>query len=82
MHPLEASLQAQLEAFKDFKVEHPRLEEMDRALMRAIHGHRSYTLPAQLDWLKALTNRTNVLHVIENNKHVGCHLSPVREHLP
>lgn len=43
MHPLEASLQAQLAAFKAFKVKHPRLEEMDRDLMRAISGHRSYT---------------------------------------
>jgi hypothetical protein len=40
MPPLEVSLQARLEAFK---VKHPRLEEMDRDLMRAISGHRSYT---------------------------------------
>jgi Bacterial TniB protein len=44
MHPIEASLQARLQAFKDFKVKHPRLEEIDHTLMQAIHGHRSYTL--------------------------------------
>ena len=43
MPPLEVSLQARLEAFKAFRVKHPRLEEMDRDLMRAISGHRSYT---------------------------------------
>jgi hypothetical protein len=43
---VENDARARLEAFKDFKVKHPRLEEMDRALMRAIHGHRSYTLLA------------------------------------
>jgi Cdc6-like AAA superfamily ATPase len=43
---LETSLQARLEAFKAFRVKHPRLEEMDRDLMRAISGHRSYTLLA------------------------------------
>ena len=46
MPPLEVSLQARLEAFKAFRVKHPRLEEMDRDLMRAISGHRSYTLLA------------------------------------
>lgn len=46
MDLLEASLHAEMEAFKDLKVKHPRLEEMDRTLMRAIHGHRSYTLLA------------------------------------
>ena len=46
MHPLSAELRARLEAFKALKVKHPRLEEMDRALMRAIQGHRSYTLLA------------------------------------
>ena len=46
MPPLEASLQARLEAFKAFRVKHPRLEEVDRDLMRAISGHRSYTLLA------------------------------------
>jgi hypothetical protein len=46
MRLVEPALQAQLEAFKAFKVKHPRLEEMDRALMRAIQGHRSYTLLA------------------------------------
>jgi hypothetical protein len=35
-----------LQAFKDFKVKHPRLEEMDEVLMRAIHGYRSFTLLA------------------------------------
>ena len=37
---------ARLEAFKAYKVKHPRLEEMDRDLMRDIQGHRSYTLLA------------------------------------
>jgi hypothetical protein len=46
MPPLEVSLHARLEAFKAFRVKHPRLEEMDRDLMRAISGHRSYTLLA------------------------------------
>ena len=46
MHLLEPTLQARLEAFKVLKVKHPRLEEADLALMRAIHGHRSYTLLA------------------------------------
>jgi hypothetical protein len=40
------ALHAQLQAFKDFRVKHPRLEEMDRALTQAIAGHRSYTLLA------------------------------------
>jgi hypothetical protein len=35
-----------LEAFRNFKVKHPRLEEMDLALTRAIHGYRSYTMLA------------------------------------
>jgi len=35
-----------LEAFIDFKVKHPRLEEMDRDLMRLIQGHRRYTMLA------------------------------------
>jgi Cdc6-like AAA superfamily ATPase len=46
MRPLEPGLAVQLEAFKAFKVKHPRLEEVDRDLMRAIYGHRSYTLLA------------------------------------
>ncbi len=46
MPPLEASLHARLETFKAFRVKHPRLEEMDRDLMRAIAAHRSYTLLA------------------------------------
>ena len=36
MSSLEPTLQARLEAFIDFKVKHPRLEEMDRDLMRRI----------------------------------------------
>lgn len=43
---MENGAHARLEAFKAFKVKHPRLEEIDRALMRAIAGHRSYTLLA------------------------------------
>jgi AAA domain-containing protein len=43
---MEHDARARLEAFKAFRVKHPRLEEMDRALMRAISGHRSYTLMA------------------------------------
>jgi hypothetical protein len=46
MDPLSAELRTRLEAFKALKVKHPRLEETDRALMRAIQGHRSYTLLA------------------------------------
>jgi hypothetical protein len=45
MHSTEAQLrQVRLQAFIDFKVKHPRLEEIDRTLMQAIHGHRTYTL--------------------------------------
>ena len=33
-----------LEDFKTLKVRHPRLEEMEQFLLRAIWGHRSYTL--------------------------------------
>ncbi|MBA2394459.1 MAG: ATP-binding protein, partial [Ktedonobacteraceae bacterium] len=33
---------AQLEAFKVVKVKHPRLEEVDRAVRRAIYEHASY----------------------------------------
>jgi len=43
---MEHEVRARLEAFKTFRVKHPRLEEMDRDLMRAISGHRSYTLMA------------------------------------
>ena len=42
---MEAQLrQARLQAFIDFKVKHPRLEEIDDTLMQAIRGHRTYTL--------------------------------------
>src|SRR5258708_19535259 len=45
MHAMEAQLrQARLQAFIDFKVKHPRLEEIDDTLMQAIRGHRTYTL--------------------------------------
>jgi len=146
MHSIETQLQARLQAFIDFKVKHPRLEEIDHTLMQAIRGHRTYTLrplygasdvgkstvlkhvaercraeetdplcvpvvevqaspedigasarldyyrqilaqhlmsvdtphkPAsQLDWLKTLTNRTNVLHVLAGNFDLYdfCHL--------
>src|SRR6266487_5703975 len=43
---MEHDARVRLEAFKAFRVKHPRLEEMDRALMRAICGQRSYTLMA------------------------------------
>ena len=46
MQSLEPTLQTRLEAFIDFKVKHPRLEEMDRDLMRLIQGHRRYTMLA------------------------------------
>src|SRR5258708_10970536 len=46
MPPLEPTLQTRLEAFIDFKVKHPRLEEMDRDLMRLIQGHRRYRMLA------------------------------------
>src|SRR2546425_13370139 len=46
MQSLEPTLQTRLEAFIDFKVKHPRLEEMDRDLMRRISGHRRYTILA------------------------------------
>lgn len=46
MPPLEPTLQTRLQAFIDFKVKHPRLEEMDRDLMRLIQGHRRYTMLA------------------------------------
>jgi len=45
MHSFEdQQRQARLQAFIDFKVKHPRLEEMDDTLMQAIYGHRTYTL--------------------------------------
>jgi hypothetical protein len=45
MHSLEGERRsARLQAFIDFKVKHPRLEEIDETLMRAIGGHRTYTL--------------------------------------
>lgn len=34
---------AQLAAFKEVKVKHARLEEVDRVITRAIHEHASYT---------------------------------------
>ena len=46
MSSLEPTLQARLDAFIDFKVKHPRLEEMDRDLMQRISGHRRYTILA------------------------------------
>src|ERR1700730_6703747 len=45
MYSTEAQLRrARLQTFIDFKVKHPRLEEIDRTLMQAIQGHRTYTL--------------------------------------
>jgi Cdc6-like AAA superfamily ATPase len=46
MHPMSAELCARLQAFTDYKVKHPRLEETDQALRQAINGHRSYSLLA------------------------------------
>ncbi len=46
MSSLEPTLQARLDTFIDFKVKHPRLEEMDRDLMQRISGHRRYTILA------------------------------------
>jgi hypothetical protein len=46
MSSLEPTLQARLDAFIDFKVKHPRLEEIDRDLMQRISGHRRYTILA------------------------------------
>ena len=40
----EQQRHARLQAFLDFKVKHPRLEEIDDMLMQAIYGHRTYTL--------------------------------------
>src|SRR2546421_5530184 len=42
----DPALQAHLDAFINFKVKHPRLEEMDQDLMRRISGHRRYTILA------------------------------------
>jgi Cdc6-like AAA superfamily ATPase len=46
MSSLEPTLQARLDAFIDFKVKHPRLEEMDQDLMQRISGRRRYTILA------------------------------------
>lgn len=35
---------SRLESFRTLKVKHPRLEEVEQFLLRAISGHRSYTL--------------------------------------
>jgi hypothetical protein len=45
MHSIETQPdRARLQAFIDFKVKHPRLEEIDETLMQAMRGHRTYTL--------------------------------------
>lgn len=44
MSGMTPDLRARLEAFKAVKVKHPRLEEVDRAVTRAIYEHTSYTL--------------------------------------
>jgi hypothetical protein len=45
MHSMESEHRpARLQAFIDFKVKHPRLQEIDDTLMQAIGGHRIYTL--------------------------------------
>src|SRR2546429_24500 len=46
MSSLEPTLQARLDGFIDFKVKHPRLEEMDQDLMQRISGRRRYTILA------------------------------------
>jgi Cdc6-like AAA superfamily ATPase len=46
MSDVSPTLQTRLEAFLDFKVKHPCLEEMDRDLMQRIQGHRRYTMLA------------------------------------
>jgi hypothetical protein len=46
MASMTAERRAQLDAFTALKIKHPRLDEIDQALMRAIHGYRSYTLLA------------------------------------
>ena len=43
MNQMTPEMRARLEAFKAVKVKHPRLEEVDRAVTRAIHEHASYT---------------------------------------
>jgi hypothetical protein len=46
MPPMSAELRTRLQAFKAYKVKHPRLEETDLALRQAIDGPRSYPLLA------------------------------------
>ena len=46
MSSKDPTLQARLDAFIDFKVKHPRLEEMDQDLMRRIDSQRRYTILA------------------------------------
>src|SRR5438067_6708041 len=46
MSSKDPMLQARLDTFINFKVRHPRLEEMDQDLMRRISGHRRYTILA------------------------------------
>src|SRR5947209_20022819 len=46
MSSLNPAIQARLDAFIDFKVKHPRLEEMDQDLMRRIDSRRRYTILA------------------------------------
>jgi hypothetical protein len=43
MSRMTPEMRARLEAFKAVKVKHPRLEEVDRTVMRAIDEHASYT---------------------------------------
>jgi AAA domain len=46
MSSKDPTLTTRLDAFINFKVKHPRLEEMDQDLMRRISGHRRYTILA------------------------------------
>ena len=46
MSSKDPTLAARLDSFINFKVKHPRLEEMDQDLMRRISGHRRYTILA------------------------------------
>lgn len=46
MSSKDPTLQARLDAFINFKVKHPRLEEMDQDLMRRIDSRRRYTILA------------------------------------
>jgi hypothetical protein len=46
MSSKDPTLVARLDAFINFKVKHPRLEEMDQDLIRRISGHRRYTILA------------------------------------